>query len=68
MSDSIRLDPIDISALVKLLREPYELILDRLLADGRISGEERDSFRQCVKDSDDKLYNAPVKLHGRLTR
>ena len=46
---------IDVGNLTRLVCEPYELILDRLLAEDRISESEREDFRQLVRDSQKRL-------------
>ena len=61
-------EPIEISIalelgpLVRLLREPYETILDRLLVEGKISDSERDLFCQRVKEAEEKLFAEPPPL------
>ena len=54
--------PLELGPLVRLLREPYEIILDRLLIEGKISDSERDLFRQNVKEAEERLFAEPPLL------
>ena len=42
---------IELEPMVRLLLEPYEAILDRLLREGRISASERDQSRTISEKS-----------------
>ena len=53
---------LELGPLVRLLREPYENILDRLLIEGKISDSERDLFRQNVKEAEKRLFAEPPSL------
>ena len=50
-----------------MIREPYEVVLDGLLAEGRISDSEREGFRQQVKASEERIYDEfPTLVFGCL--
>ena len=52
---------IELGPMVRLLLEPYEAILDRLLREGRISASrsERDQFHQEVLASRESIRSEP---------
>ena len=54
--------PIEIGPVVRLLLEPYEMILDRLFAEGRISESERELFRKQVLSAQERLFADPMRL------